>query len=84
MQTWIDPDAFEKIRKGTITEKGKERPLKKRDANFLGTSYVFLRYDDKVPGRIWVRHHWWVEDHDESDWAVWIAANPVAPAAAAP
>jgi len=77
MQVWYDADAYKLIRRGTINEKGKERPLEKTDANFFGTSFTFLRYDAAKSDRIWVRHHSGVEWHDKSSWAVWVAANPL-------
>ena len=63
-------------------EDGKTRAIKKGDANFLGTSYVFLRYDDKTNDKMLVRHHSGVEWVSKTEWAVWVAANPGAPAAA--
>ena len=56
--------------------KGKARAITKDDANFLGTSYVFLRYEGANNDKVVVRHHSGVEVHLKSDWAVWIAANP--------
>ena len=83
MQVWADKDAYDLLRKGEFTGKdGKTRPIKKGDANFLGTSYVFLRYDDKTNDKMLVRHHSGVEWVSKSEWAVWVAANPGAPAAA--
>jgi hypothetical protein len=82
IQVWADKSAYDLLQTGEVTEKGKTRPIKKGDANFLGTSYVFLRYDDTTNERVLVRHHSSVEWHDKSDWAVWIAANPGVPAAA--
>ncbi len=83
IQVWAEKAAYDLLQVGEVTEKGKTRPIKKGDANFLGTSYVFLRYDDKTNDRVLVRHHSGVEWHDKSDWAVWVAANPGAAAATA-
>jgi hypothetical protein len=84
MQVWAYKDSYDLLRKGEFTEKdGKTRPIKKGDANFLGTSYVFLRYDDTTNEKLLVRHHSGVEWVSKSDWAVWVAANPgTAPAPA--
>ena len=79
IQVWYDKAAYDLLQVGEVTEKGKTRPIKKGDANFLGTSYVFLRYDDKTNDRMLVRHHSGVEWQNRSDWAVWVAANPGAP-----
>jgi hypothetical protein len=77
MQVWADKSAYELLVKGETTDaKGKARAITKDDANFLGTSYVFLRYEGANNEKVVVRHHSGVEVHPKSDWAVWIAANP--------
>ena len=79
MQVWFDKADYDLLLKGEITVKGKTRPITKDDATFLGTSYVFLRYEGPSNDTIVVRHHSRVETHSKSDWAVWIAANPNQP-----
>jgi len=78
MQVWFDAEDYKILRRGTIKDKGKERPIEKKDAVsfFLGTSYVFVRYDTATNDRVLVRHHSRLEWVAKSDWAVWIAANP--------
>ena len=80
MQVWADKSAYELLVRGEFTDaKGKTRAITKKDANFRGTSYVFLRYEGANNEKIVVRHHSGVEVHAKSDWAVWIAANPTGP-----
>ena len=80
LQVWADKSAYELLVKGEATDaKGKPRAITKKDANFLGTSYVFLRYEGANNEKVVVRHHSGVEVHPKSDWAVWIAANPSGP-----
>ncbi len=76
MQVWRSKAAYELLRTGEVTEKGKTRPITKDDADFYGTSYVFLRYEGTNHDTLVVRHHSGVETHPKSDWAVWVAANP--------
>ena len=77
MQVWFDKAAYDLLVKGEATDdKGQPRAITKKDANFLGTSYVFLRYEGANQEKVVVRHHSGVEVHPKSDWAVWIAANP--------
>ena len=85
LQVWAYKDSYDLLRKGEFTDKdGKTRPITKDDADFLGTSYVFLRYDDTTNEKMLVRHHSGVEWVSKSEWAVWVAANPgVTPAPAA-
>jgi hypothetical protein len=80
MQVWGDKSAYELLVKGEFTtDKGKTRAITKDDADFYGTSYVFLRYEGANNDTVVVRHHSRVEVHAKSDWAVWIAANPNGP-----
>jgi hypothetical protein len=77
MQVWHDKSAYELLVKGETTDdKGKARAITKDDANFLGTSYTFIRYEGANHEKVVVRHHSGVEVHPKGDWAVWIAANP--------
>ena len=66
----------ELLRKGTITVKGKTRRLREDDADFFGTSYVFVRYDTDTNERLLVRHFGRLEWVRKGNWAVWVAANP--------
>lgn len=84
IQVWAEKTAYDLLQEGEVTENGKTRPITKEDANFLGTSYVFLRYDDTTNDKMLVRHHSRVEWRSKSDWAVWVAANPGVPAAVTP
>jgi hypothetical protein len=79
MQVWRSKAAYDLLRTGEVTEKGKKgkkRPITKDDADFYGTSYVFLRYEGANNDTVVVRHHSGVETHPKSEWAVWVAANP--------
>jgi hypothetical protein len=75
MQVWGHKKAYDLLRAGEIEEKGKTRRITDADANFYGTSFVFIRYDTDTNERILVRHFGGVEWHKKSDFAVWIAAN---------
>jgi hypothetical protein len=79
LQVWRKRSSFELLRKGTITVKGKTRRLTEKDADFYGTSYVFVRYDTDTNERLLVRHFGRLEWVSKRDWAVWVAANPSAP-----
>jgi hypothetical protein len=76
LQVWRYKSSFELLRKGTFTVKGKTRRLSENDADFYGTSYVFVRYDTASNERLLVRHFGRLEWVSKSDWAVWVAANP--------
>ena len=52
MQVWKHSSAYDLLQTGEVTEKGKQRPITKKDADFYGTSYVFLRYDDTTNDRM--------------------------------
>lgn len=73
MQVWRSRKAYELLQAGSVTLKGgKTRPISSDDADFFGTSFVFVRYEgDKIV----VRHFGGTETHKKSDFAVWIAAN---------
>ena len=81
MQVWGNRDAFNLLRKGVVEYKKKKgvtrtRPISPSDANFYGTSFVFVRYDDpKKPTKMQVRHFGTQEWKSKSDYAVWVAAN---------
>jgi hypothetical protein len=75
MQVWAHQEAYDLLRAGEIVEKGKARPITDADANFSGTSFVFIRYDTDTNERILVRHFGGEEWHEQSDYAVWVAAN---------
>ena len=77
MQVWFEKAAYDLLVKGEATDdKGKPRAITKKDANFLGTSYVFLRYEGTNNEKIVVRHHSGSRSTRRASWAVWIAANP--------
>jgi hypothetical protein len=77
MQVWGHRNAYDLLRAGEITEQGKKRRITEADANFFGTSFVFVRYDTATNERILVRHFSGTEWHERSDFAVWIAANTI-------
>jgi hypothetical protein len=80
MQVWGDRDAYNLLRKGAVEYKvkgvTKTRPIKPNDANFYGTSFVFVRYDNpKTPTKMLVRHFDTPEWKSKTSYAVWVAAN---------
>ena len=75
IQVWADREAFDLLRVGETEEEGKKRRITANDANFFGTSLVFVRYDPNDPNRVLVRHFGRSEWMDKSRWAVWVAAN---------
>jgi hypothetical protein len=79
MQVWKHRKAYDVLLAGEIEEKGKKRRITGADANFYGTSYVFIRYDTDTNERILVRHFSGTEWRKKGDFAVWIAANTVQP-----
>jgi hypothetical protein len=82
IQVWKHKGSYELLRKGEITKGGKTRRLREGDADFYGTSYVFVRYDTASNERVLVRHFGSLEWVSKGAWAVWVAANPALPAAA--
>jgi hypothetical protein len=76
LQVWRHKGAYDLLRKGEVTEKGKTRRITDSDANYFGTSYVFVRYDTQSNERVLVRHFGGLEWVGKGDWAVWVAANP--------
>jgi hypothetical protein len=77
MQVWKHQNAYDLLRAGEITEGGKRRRITGTDANFYGTSFVFIRYDTETNERILVRHFSGTEWHKQADFDVWVAANTV-------
>ena len=75
MQVWKHKNAYDLLRAGEITEKGRRRRITEADADFYGTSFVFVRYDTDTNERILVRHFSGTEWHKQSDFDVWVAAN---------
>jgi hypothetical protein len=67
MQVWKHKDAYDLLRAGEITE---------GDANFYGTSFVFIRYDTDTNERILVRHFSGTEWHTQADFDVWVRRTP--------
>jgi hypothetical protein len=75
IQVWESKAAYDLLIKGETSATGQKRRLRSDDADFSGTSYVFVRYDTENPERILVRHFGRLEWVTKSDWAVWVAAN---------
>ncbi len=80
MQVWGHKDAYNLLRKGVVEYKvkgvTKTRPIKPNDANFYGTSFVFVRYDNpKNPTQMLVRHFDTPEWVSKTSYKVWVAAN---------
>ena len=78
MQVWGNRNAYHLMQAGVIkdAQTGKLRKIGPDDANFYGTSFVFVRYDDPAkPTRMLVRHFGSDEWKAPADYAVWIAAN---------
>jgi len=59
-----------------VTEKGKKRRVTDADANYYGTSVVFVSYDPKDPERVLVRHFGSTQWMNKSEFEVWVGANP--------
>lgn len=83
IQVWKHRSAFELLKAGQIEVKGKTRRITAKDANFHGTSVVFVRYDTADPTRMLVRHFDTEEWMKKSSWDVWVAANATGPVAGA-
>lgn len=78
MQVWGHRDAYDLMQAGTIKDAktGKQRRITPDDANFFGTSFVFVRYDDPAkPTKMLVRHFGGEEWKKRSDFKVWVGAN---------
>ena len=75
MQVWGSRSAYDLLVEGEIDADGEKRPLRETDADFYGTSFVFVRYDPENEERMLVRHFGRSEWMDRSDYDVWIAAN---------
>lgn len=75
VQVWGDKDAYDLLRAGEIEEGGKKRRITDADANFYGTSFVFVRYDTESFERMLVRHYGSTEWKSRGSYAVWVAAN---------
>ena len=78
LQVWAHRASYDLLRTGEIEDAGtkKMRPLTGADADFFGTSAVFVRYTDSTFQEVEVRHFGRTEKWPKSDWEVWIAANP--------
>jgi hypothetical protein len=72
------------MRAGQKKEHGKLRRINDSDGSFYGTSFVFVRYDTETNERMLVRHFGRTEWKSKSNFAVWVAANPVTPEAQVP
>lgn len=75
IQVWGLQASYDLLVAGEIDEDGTKRPLTEDDANFFGTSFVFVRYDTENPERMLVRHFGSSEWAERSHYEVWIAAN---------
>lgn len=78
IQVWADKRAYDLLQMGEIRDEETEKPRRIReiDANFFGTSYVFVRYDDPAkPTKMLVRHFGGTQWIDPSYYEVYIAAN---------
>lgn len=80
MQVWGYRDAYDLLRKGMVEYKvkgvTKRRRISPSDANFYGTSFVFVRYDHpNNPTKMLVRHFDQPEWKTKDSYAVWVAAN---------
>jgi hypothetical protein len=75
VQVWGNKDAYDLLREGEIEEGGKKRRITDADANFYGTSFVFVRYDTESFERMLVRHYGSTEWKSRGSYAVWVAAN---------
>jgi hypothetical protein len=75
LQVWNNQKDFELMQIGHITVKGKQRALNDKDAKFSGTSMVFVRYDDKDPEQMLVRHFGLTHWVKKSYYQKWVAAN---------
>jgi hypothetical protein len=75
MQVWEHQRAYDLLQAGMIEEGGRRRRLRRSDADFSGTSFVFLRYDSASNERVLVRHFDSEEWHRRGDYDVWVAAN---------
>ncbi len=79
IQVWGSSRAYNLLRAGKIKRKGKKRRINSGDANFYGTSLVFVRYDSKNKERILARHYGFDDWVKKSEFKVWIAVNVNSP-----
>jgi hypothetical protein len=88
LQVWRNQKALDLLRAGQIKGEGKNagtmRSLTNDDADFFGTSAVFVRYTTDTFDTIEVRHFSSPLKWSKSDWAVWVAANANESSAAPP
>jgi hypothetical protein len=75
LQVWKHRKAYDLLRIGEVQDGKTTRRLTNADADFYGTSFVFVRYDSKRKDKILVRHFGSLEWHVVSDFDVWVAAN---------
>ena len=75
IQVWGSKKAYKLLRAGEIGKGKNKRRINNADANFYGTSFVFVRYDSKNNERMLVRHYGVTQWKSKSSYAVWIAAN---------
>jgi len=75
IQVWGYKNAYDLLRAGEIEERGKKRRITDADANFYGTSFIFVRYDTETFERMLVRHYGSTEWKSKGLYSVWVAAN---------
>ncbi len=75
IQVWGYKKAYDFLRTGEIEERGKKRRITDADANFYGTSFVFVRYDTETFERMLVLHYGSTEWKSKGSYSVWVAAN---------
>lgn len=84
IQVWQETNAYDKLREAEVTAAdGKTRRINDSDANYFGTSYVFVRYGSTFE-EMHLRHFGRVDQVHKSEYEKWIAANVDLPAAATP
>lgn len=79
VQVWGNKKAYRLLRAGEIGKGKNKRRINNMDANFYGTSFVFVRYDSKTNKRMLVRHYGSTQWKSKGSFAVWVAANLKSP-----
>jgi len=75
IQVWRHQEAYDLLLVGEKDENGKKRRINDGDANFSGTSFVFVRYDTNANERMWVRHYGSTDPMNKTRYEKWVAAN---------
>jgi hypothetical protein len=82
IQVWGSTAAYDMLRQAEITDaKGQKRRITKDDADYYGTSMVFVSYG-KTNEELILRHFDGTETHEKGDYDKWVAANLNLPASA--